>query len=124
LGEALKRRDTGNIGELLARDYLKKKGYRILETNYRCRAGEIDIIALDRGSLCFVEVRAKINLDFGTPEESITTLKKEHMTRAAFQYLQEHPGLSSSWRIDMVALELDAHNRVKRIELIENAIEE
>jgi putative endonuclease len=119
----LKRRATGNIGELLARDFIKKKGYKILETNYRCRTGEIDIIALHRGSLAFIEVRTKVNLDFGTPEESITATKKEHLKRAAFQYLHEHPGFPDSWRIDVVALELDIKNRIKRIEVIENAIE-
>lgn len=120
----MKRRDTGSMGELLARDFLKRKGYRILETNYRCRSGEIDIIALHHGSLTFVEVRTKANLDFGTPEESITSDKQQHLKHVAFHYLQTHPELSDSWQIDVIAVELDKNNNLKGIKMIENAVEE
>jgi putative endonuclease len=64
----LKRIEKGKIGELLAQSFLKKKGYRIIETNYRCAAGEIDIVARQGESLVFIEVRTKTNLNFGSPE--------------------------------------------------------
>ena len=71
----MKRRDTGILGKKLARDSLNKRGYRILETNYRCPEGEIDIIARHKDSHVFVEVRTKTSSEFGSPEESITPAK-------------------------------------------------
>jgi putative endonuclease len=119
----VKRKATGDEGERLALDFLRKKGYRILETNFRCRAGEIDIIARQRENLVFIEVRAKTNINFGLPEESISFSKRQHLEGAVESYLQQHPEYPTSWRIDLVAIELDADNRVKRIEQIEDAIE-
>ena len=118
----MKRRDTGILGEKLARDFLKKRGYRILETNYRCPEGEIDIVAWHKDSLVFVEVRTKTSLEFGTPEESITPAKKERMRATAFYYRQTRGNLPLTWRIDVVAVELDQKRKPSRIELIENAV--
>jgi putative endonuclease len=119
----MQRKEKGNLGEILARDYLKKNKYRILETNYRCRSGEIDIIAVQAKTLVFIEVRTKSNNNFGSPEESITVSKMEHFESAVFQYLQTHRDLPELWRIDLVAVELDVNSRAKRIEIIENAFE-
>jgi len=118
----MKRRDTGILGEKLAQDFLKKRGYRILETNYRCPQGEIDIVARQRDTLAFIEVRTKTSLEFGSPEESITTAKKERMRATAAYYEQTHSNLPQSWRIDFVAVELDQKGGLSRIELIENAV--
>ena len=120
----MKRRDVGILGEKLARDFLEKRGYRIRETNYRCPEGEIDIVAQHEDSLVFVEVRTKRGREFGTPEESITPVKMEHLRAVAAHYLQNHEGLPSSWRIDVVAVELDRGQSISRIELIENAVGE
>jgi len=118
----MRRRDTGILGEKLARDFLKKRGYRILETNYRCPQGEIDIIAKHKDTLAFIEVRTKKSLEFGSPEESITSAKKERMKAAATQYQQTHNNLPQLWRIDVVAVELNQKDKLSRIELIENAV--
>ncbi|MFH1382577.1 MAG: YraN family protein [Chloroflexota bacterium] len=120
----MKRRDTGQLGEKLARDYLKKHGYRILETNYRCREGEIDIVARQKDYLVFIEVRTKTSRQFGTPAESITPTKQAHMIATAFQYRQTHEDLPQLWRIDVVSVELDNKGKAARIELIENAVSE
>ncbi len=117
------RKNTGLLGEQLARDFLKKKGYRILETNFRCRFGEIDIVARQKDCLVFVEVRTKSSLDYGTPEESITPSKIKHLERAVYHYLQCHRNLPEAWRLDLVAIELDAGHKLKRIDIIENAFE-
>jgi len=116
------RKETGILGEKLARDFLKKRGYRIIETNYRCRYGEIDIIARHKGYLVFIEVRTKTNHNYGAPEESITTTKKTRMRRTAEYYYQSHEKLPESWRIDFVAVELDERGKPGRIENIENAV--
>jgi putative endonuclease len=118
----MKRKELGDTGEKLARDFLKKKGYKIRETNFRCREGEIDIVAQKKGYLVFVEVRTKTSVDFGSPEESVTFAKKEKLIASALAYLNSHKGLPKSWRIDFVAVELDQKGKAKRIELIENAI--
>ena len=118
----MKRRDTGILGEKFAGDFLKKRGYRILETNYRCPQGEIDIVARHKDFLVFVEVRTKKSLNFGSPEESITWAKKERMRAAAGHYHQTHDNLPPLWRIDVVATELNQKHGLSRIELIENAV--
>ena len=120
----MKRRDTGIAGEKLAKDFLKKRGYRILETNYRCPEGEIDIVAKDKDCLVFIEVRTKTSQEFGSPEESITPGKKERMRATASYYCQSHSNLPSLWRIDVVAVELEQKGKLSRIELIENAVGE
>ena len=120
----MKRRDTGILGEKLAKGFLKKRGYRILETNYRCPQGEIDIVAKHRDSLVFIEVRAKKSSEFGSPEESITPVKRERMKTTAAHYRQTHNNLPPLWRIDVVAVELDQNGKLSRIELIENAVSE
>lgn len=120
----MRRRDIGILGEKLARDFLKKRGYRILEANYRCPYGETDIIARYKNILTFVEVRTRKSQEFGSPEESITAAKMERMRAVAAHYLQTHDNLPQLWRIDVVAVELDAGNKPSRIELIENAVGE
>ncbi len=118
------RQEVGKLGEQAARKFLKKRGYRIHETGFRCRHGEIDIVAQKKDYLVFVEVRTKSNLEFGTPEESITQAKKEKLIASALTYTTTHQNLPALWRIDVIAIELDEKGKAKRIELIENAIEQ
>ncbi len=118
----MRRRDTGILGEKLARDFVKKRGYRIVETNFRCPEGEIDIVARHKDFLVFIEVRTKTSLEFGSPEESITPTKKARMRATAFHYQQTHSNLPLLWRIDVVAVELNRKGELERIELIENAV--
>lgn len=118
----MKRKALGAFGEKVAVAYLKKRGYQIVETNFRCREGEIDIIARDKDYLVFVEVRTRRGSGFGTPEESITAAKKEKLTSLAFVYLQTHRKSPSLWRFDVVAIELDQEGQISRIDLIQNAI--
>ena len=118
----MKRRDVGIMGEKIARDFLEKKGYHIIETNYRCPEGEIDIIGRHNDSLVFVEVRTKTSLEYGSPEESITSAKKNRLIKIAGYYQQTNINLPAQWRIDVVAIELTQRGEPLRIELIENAV--
>ena len=120
----MERRDIGRLGEKLAKNFLKKRGFRILETNYRCPEGEIDIVAQHKDYLVFTEVRTKTSLGFGSPEESVTQAKKRRMIATAYHYRQTHDSLPASWRIDFVAVELNQKGKPSRIELIENAVSE
>ena len=118
----MNRQETGRLGENLAADFLKERGYYILATNYLCRHGEIDIIARHNDYLVFIEVRTKKSRNFGSPEESITPAKKEKLIAIAWHYQQSLETMSQMWRIDFVAIELGHTNEIKRIELIENAV--
>lgn len=119
----LRNRRLGNFGERVAASHLEAKGYKILERNYSTREGEIDLIAARGADLVFVEVRSRRGTAMGTPEESITGRKGEHIRAAAAHYNLEHPDAPPHQRIDVVVIELDAKGRVLRVEQIENAVE-
>lgn len=117
------RQRLGWRGERLAERYLAGHGLTILERNYRCAAGEADLIAQDGDTLVFVEVRTRRGQDYGSPEESITARKQAHLLAVAQAYLAER-GLSDiAWRIDVVAVALSARGELLRVEHIENAVE-
>ena len=118
----LKRKEVGSRGEKLAVDFLKRRGYKIIQRNFRCREGEIDIIAQQGDCLVFVEVRTKKGSGFGTPEESVTLSKREKLISLANAYLQACDNPPAWWRIDVVAVELAPDNKVSRLEHIENAV--
>ena len=117
------RQETGRLGELAARHHLEGLGWAILGVNVRCGRHEIDIVADDSGTLVFVEVRARRGRMFGAPEESITPSKRRQMLRAAQCYLTANDCWGRSWRIDMVAVELDRHDGIARLNVIRNAVE-
>lgn len=114
---------TGEMGETIAINFLKKKGYKIRQRNFRCREGEIDIIAEYKKNLVFVEVRSKSSSDFGTPEESITFAKKEKVINTALTYLSSQQKAADSWQIDFIGIEFTQDGKVRRINHLENAIQ-
>jgi putative endonuclease len=116
------RRRLGQAGEQMAAKRLQGLGYEIVERNYRCPEGEIDLVARYAGRWVFVEVRTRRGNRFGTPEESVTARKRAHMIASAQHYLQDHNALEADWRIDAVAIVLSASGRVQRIDVIENAV--
>ena len=113
----------GRRGELLAKRHLEDTGYEILEANYRTRLGEIDLVAQRDDCLVFVEVRTRRGGSLGTPEESMTAEKREHLIAAAQEYLQSRGVEESQWRIDFIAVEMDGRGRLRRVEHIVNAVE-
>jgi putative endonuclease len=115
-------RDIGALGEKIAAEYLTGLGYMIRERNFRSREGEIDIIAEKDDFLVFIEVRTRTSTSYGTPEESVTAQKKERLIALAEAYIEDREDLPSSWRIDVVAIELGPKRKVARLEIIENAI--
>lgn len=100
-------------------------GFRILEENYRCRWGEVDIVAIEDDCLVIVEVRSRSGLGFGTPEESITPTKARRLSLLVDAYRSDrsHLDLPEDSRIDVVAVELDHRGNVTRLDLIRNAVE-
>jgi len=119
-----RRRALGRLGEDLAAKHLQNLGYVLLERNYRCEYGEVDIVAQDRERLAFVEVRARRGNAFGTPEESVTPRKQQRLATVARNYLEEK-GLSDvAWGIDVVAVEFSPAGVLRRIDLIRDAVME
>lgn len=101
------KRKTGSDYELLAARYLEAKGYRILEHSFRCRSGEIDLIAWDpQGYLVFAEVKYRAGAAAGRPEEAVTPAKQRTISRVADYYRVRHQtDLSVPCRFDVIAIE-------------------
>jgi putative endonuclease len=116
------RRTLGDLGESAAAGYLRRLGWEILGRKHRSPAGEIDIVARDRESIVFVEVRTRAGDSFGTPEESITAAKAERMLRCAMLYISAHPDLTTDWRIDVVAVRVGP-DRALSVRHYRNAVE-
>jgi putative endonuclease len=115
------RQRLGQRGEGLAAAYLEKRGYVVRERNWRCLAGEMDIVAEDGDCLVFVEVRTRRGRKYGSPEESVTRAKQAKLVEVAQTYLQEH-GWDGDWRIDVVAVEMTSRGKLLRVDLIKNAV--
>jgi len=118
----MRRKSLGNLGENLALKYLRKnKGYRFLERNFHSKFGEIDLIFRDKKTIVFVEVKTRFSQSFGRPEEAVRFGKIASIIKTAqyFQFL--HPDLVQSWRIDVVAVDLDPQSEeVIQIEHFQN----
>jgi putative endonuclease len=117
----------GKHGEDMAANYLRASGCGILASNYRCPWGEIDLIAQDGQELAFVEVRTRRSTRYGTPQESITSRKAEHLVAAAQDYLQNHASENDweelPWRIDLVSICLTDGQSSPQIDHIKYAVE-
>ncbi len=110
-------KDTGKKGEDLAVSFLQDAGYRIVERNYRCRFGEIDIVAADGGTIVFVEVKSRRTDDFGDPQLAVGKDKQKKISQIALHYLQEKNMLSRNARFDVVAVKmLPTGNAVEHIQ--------
>lgn len=114
------RKKLGNRGERIAANFLRKQGYQIIEKNYHSLLGEIDIVAKEGESIVFVEVKTRRSTDFGLPEEALSYDKRRRLSKLALNYLAHRRIEGSNCRFDVVSILMD-NNKVKHIELIENA---
>jgi len=115
------RQNLGNYGEILAAEYLTKRGYRLIDRNFKARYGEIDIIAITNDILVFVEVKTRIGNKYGTPEEAVTQRKIHEVIVTAQYFALLHPELPKSHRIDVIAIELFPDKTIKDLRHIENS---
>ena len=97
--------EVAGWGETEAARYLRRLGWEILEINWHCRYGEIDIIARQGEALVFVEVKARRSRSFGLPEEAITPSKRRRILRSAWTFLEERSLQAAAWRVDVIAIE-------------------
>ena len=117
MSPTLNKRKRGTFGEDLAVDFLRKKGYRILERNYHFEHGEIDIIAEEHTMLVFVEVKARRSKLYGEPEDAVTPKKQNQVRHTADGYLMEKNIDDRACRFDVVAIDLDTKpNAIRHIE--------
>lgn len=114
---------VGRQGEEVAIQLLRKKGYRILDRNVKARFGEIDLVAKDGRTLCFVEVKAATDLRCGFPEEWITERKKWRLSRLALWYLKLTHQPDVPIRFDVVSILLEKEGKPIRSRLIQGAFE-
>ncbi|MBU3758359.1 MAG: YraN family protein [Candidatus Omnitrophica bacterium] len=94
----------GERGEMAGAAFLVRSGYRILETNYRCRLGEVDVIAVRGDRLAFIEIKTRRDHARGAPEEAVHARKQEKLVRLAQSYLRDHENLPEKISFDVLAL--------------------
>ncbi len=118
----LRSRELGRWGEALAADYLRKKGFSIVETGWRCRFGELDVVAERGGFLCFVEVKLRRDDRFGGAGEFVDRRKQERLRAAALLYLEAHPtGLQPRFDVMEIYAPRGMNTREPEIFCLENA---
>ncbi len=117
----LHKRAVGKKGEEEAIKFLRSKGYRILEQNFRLPFGEIDIVASEGDFLVFVEVKTKRDTNVATPEMAVDSRKQRQITKAAIGYLQRRKIVDKPCRFDVVAITFGPRGR--NFDLIKNAFE-
>jgi putative endonuclease len=117
------RQRLGDFGERQAALLLAGRGHEVIARGWRCPAGELDLVTLDGDELVFVEVRTRRGERLGTPEESIDERKAARLLALGEQFIAAHPAYDGRiWRIDLVAIVLDATGRIVRTTHHENAV--
>lgn len=111
----------GKKGEEAAVDLLKEQGYKIITKNYKTKLGEIDIVAYDRDTVCFVEVKTRRCDRFGFPQEAVSTSKQRQIAKCALMFLKEKNLLNKKARFDVISV---MHSEgVSKLDLVKDAFE-
>jgi len=114
-------KELGDLGEEHAARSLALNGYSIIARKFRCRFGEIDIIAMDKGTLVFIEVRSRSDEEYGLPYETINHVKKQHIRKVAVTFQLKYGLLDHDSRFDCVSVIFEKNGNLKNIELIKDA---
>jgi putative endonuclease len=116
------RKDLGKTGEETAIQYLKDLGYQIRTINFRCKLGEIDIIAEDKKVVVFIEVRTRTSEAFGPAYNSVTYPKQQQVKKVALYYISQNNLINTQFRFDVIGIHLSgSKNEKPRIDHIQNA---
>lgn len=116
---------TGRAGEAAARSFVENElGTEVVETNFRSREGEIDIIAKSEEQFVFIEVKTRTSRKFGLGVEQISGRKAARLQTTAQRYLEKSGNKNADWRIDLLSVEMDKSGRVLNVTHVENAIED
>ncbi|MDD5687262.1 MAG: YraN family protein [Elusimicrobia bacterium] len=95
--------ELGKLGEGLAKNFLKESGYKIIKENFRTKYGEIDLIAEDKNTIVFVEVKTRNSDTYGVPQLSVNFYKQKHLTRAALIFIKKN-ALNTNYRFDIISI--------------------
>ncbi len=117
----MQKKELGKKGEEIALRFLKKNGYRVVERNYVCKMGEVDIIAKEKDTLVFIEVKTRTSTVFGPPQLAVTSSKQMQISKAAWSFLKEKRIENVKARFDVVAILIRPEG--EEIELIRDAFE-
>jgi len=117
----MQKKELGKKGEEIALRFLKKKGYRIIEKNYVCKMGEMDIVAREKDTLVFVEVKTRTSTHFGPPQLAVNFSKQRQLSKVALNYLKEKHLGDVKARFDVVAILLK--EKEEEMELIRDAFD-
>lgn len=112
----------GAFGENMANEYLSECGYKVLDRNFSCRTGEIDIIALQGDTVVFIEVKTRSSEKFGLPSEAVSATKQRKIVKTALYYLQKNRLMDYMCRFDVIEIIVDEENNC-RINLIQDAFQ-
>jgi putative endonuclease len=119
----MSKRELGRAGEKAAAKALKRAGYKVVERNFACKGGEIDLIAKDKNTLVFVEVKTRSSDEFAPPELAVNLRKRTRIIRAARFYLQRNGLDDVNCRFDIVSVLWRPGLRKPHIEILPNAFE-
>ena len=112
----------GKEGEETAIKFLQRRGYRILTRNFKNKLGEIDIVAKEAETICFIEVKTRTSDVFGTPLDAISKLKQHKLSQVAISYLKANNLMNEEARFDIVSITKDSRGN-DNIEVLKNAFE-
>ncbi len=112
----MNRQQVGARGEALARRYIRQRGLKVIERNWRTRSGEIDLVCRDRDTLVFVEVKSRTGETFGQPYEAVGPAKRQRLRRLAEEYIASRGLAECPVRFDVLSVRLDREPRVEHIE--------
>ncbi|MGH4119949.1 YraN family protein [Clostridium sp.] len=115
--------DIGALGEDIAETHLKNVGYVIKEKNFRCKCGEIDLIAVNSGYICFIEVKTRYGTKFGLPAESVNYAKQKKLHKTAQVYISYKNIADSNFRFDVIEVLLNSNNNDFLVNHIEDAFQ-
>ncbi|MGH4122339.1 MAG: YraN family protein [Clostridium sp.] len=116
-------KDIGSLGENISEIHLKNLGYRILEKNFRCKCGEIDLIATNNGYICFIEVKTRYAANFGLPAESVTFSKQCKIHKTAQVYILRKNIINYNFRFDVMEVLLNHENNNFSVNHIQDAFQ-
>jgi putative endonuclease len=117
----MQKKELGKKGEEVAIRFLKKNGYQVIKRNYVCKMGEIDIIAKEKDTLVFIEVKTRTSTTFGPPQLAVNPKKQSQMSKVALNFLKEKKLEDVKARFDVVAILLGSKGA--EIELIKDAFD-
>ncbi|WML35106.1 YraN family protein [Clostridium sp. OS1-26] len=116
-------KDIGSLGEEIAETYLRQIGYTVLDRNFRCKIGEIDIIGKDGDYICFIEVKTRYGSIYGSPCEAVNYSKQRRIYRTAEAYIMKKKLFKFNFRFDVIEIILNNSNNTPSIRLIKDAFQ-